>query len=77
MEILETKADGSTRTLLLLKNKDGSGYQYINLEKGHICPCKFNTEEEAFKDLEKLIEKGKIKKYVIICNLGGINGKRC
>ena len=66
MRIIETLADGTTRELLLLKNKDGTGYQYINLDKQHICPCKFETIEEALKDLDRLIEKGKIKKYEIV-----------
>ncbi len=67
MEILETRIDGSTKPLLLYKNKDSSGYQFINLEKEHICPCKFKTEEEALKDLDKLILEGKIKNYKITC----------
>ena len=66
MRIIETLADGTTRELMLLKNKNGTGYQYINLDKKHICPCKFESIEEALKDLDRLIEKGKIKKYEIV-----------
>lgn len=36
-----------TVEVLILPNKDGSGYQYVNLTKGHICPCKFKTSFEA------------------------------
>ena len=66
MEVLETLNDGSFRKLLILKNKDGSGYQFINLQKRHICPCKFKTQEEALEDLNRLVESGKIKEYVVI-----------
>jgi len=38
--------------VLLLPHKDGSGYSYINTTKGHICPCKFNTIEEALDDMK-------------------------
>lgn len=38
--------------VMLLPHKDGSGYSYINLTKGHICPCKFKTVEEALLDMK-------------------------
>lgn len=38
--------------VMLLPHKDGSGYSYINLTKGHICPCKFKTIEEALLDMK-------------------------
>lgn len=52
-----------TVEVLLLKNKDGSGYQYINLTKEHICPCKFETVTKAIKDMENLQKEGKIISY--------------
>ena len=39
--------------VLLLKHKDGSGWSFVNLTKGHICPCKFDSKEEAMKDMKK------------------------
>ena len=41
------KRPKDTVEVLVLPNKDGSGYQYVNLTKGHICPCKFKTAFEA------------------------------
>lgn len=35
----------------ILPNKEGR-YQFVNITKGHICPCQFSTIEEAMKDLE-------------------------
>lgn len=43
--------------VLLLPHKDGSGYSYVNLTSGHICPCKFETEAEAIADM---IGKGNV-----------------
>jgi ssRNA-specific RNase YbeY (16S rRNA maturation enzyme) len=37
--------------VLLLPSKNKKYYSFINLTKGHICPCKFKTEEEAIEDL--------------------------
>lgn len=34
----------------ILPHKDGSGYSYVNLTKGHICPCKFESIELAIQD---------------------------
>lgn len=37
--------------VLILPHKDGSGYSFVNLTKGHICPCKFATIQDAIADL--------------------------
>lgn len=39
--------------VLLLPHKNKKCYSFINLTKGHICPCKFKTEEEAIEDLRR------------------------
>lgn len=49
--LVERKTD--TIEVMLLPHKDGSGYSYINLTKGNICPCKFPTMEEAIADMDK------------------------
>jgi hypothetical protein len=46
--------------VLLLPHKDGSGYTYVNLTKGHICPCKFSSIEDAINDMEN---NPKVKSY--------------
>lgn len=38
--------------VLLLKNKSDSTYSFINLTKGHICPCRFESESDAIEDLK-------------------------
>ena len=51
MKIFVKRTDGIIE-VLLLPHKDGSGYSYVNLTKGHICPCKFKTVKDAIKDMD-------------------------
>lgn len=44
------RTDGIIK-VLVLPHKDGSGYSFVNLTKGHICPCKFKTIEDAIMDM--------------------------
>ena len=60
-----TRVDG-VFDILLLKHKIHKGYSFINLTKEHICPCIFNTEEDALADLEKYKQLGKIIDYEIV-----------
>ena len=57
-----TRVDG-VFDILLLKHKTYNGYSFVNLTKGHICPCVFKSEEEALADLEKYNQSGKIINY--------------
>ena len=47
----------------IFRNKNDNTYSFINLTKGHICPCRFLTINEALMDLKKYIKEGKIIKY--------------
>ena len=47
----------------IFRNKNDNTYSFINLTKGHICPCCFLMINEALMDLEKYIKEGKIIKY--------------
>lgn len=48
----------------IMKNKSDASYSFINLTKEHIiCPCKFNSIDEALKDMDKLKDCGKILNY--------------
>lgn len=47
------KHSGKVVKLLLLPGKNGKDWQYVNLTKKHICPCKFETKEKALEDFEK------------------------
>ena len=53
-------------TVLLLKHKNTNEYSFVNLTKGHICPCRFKSINEAVKDLEERKESGNIINYKFI-----------
>lgn len=50
----------------ILKNKSDNTYSFVNLTKGHICTCRFKTEEEAIQDLQSKVESGEIIGYEAI-----------
>ena len=47
----------------LLKHKGTNTYSYVNLTKGHICSCVFDTVEEAIADMEDRKKQGLIEGY--------------
>ena len=40
----------------ILLHKGTELYSYVNLTKGHICPCKFESVEAAIEDLNNYDE---------------------
>ena len=38
--------------VLLLRHKGTDKYSFVNLTKGHICKCVFDSVDEAMKDIE-------------------------
>ena len=47
----------------IMKNKSDETYSFINLSKEHICSCKFNSIDDALKDMNWLKDCGKIINY--------------
>lgn len=47
------KYGGKAVRILLLPGKNGKDWQFVNLSKKHICPCKFETKAAALEDFEK------------------------
>jgi hypothetical protein len=57
-----------TVIVLLMKNKidevlSNTTWTFVNITKGHICPCKFRSIEDAILDMDRQIKTGKIIKY--------------
>lgn len=50
----------------ICKNKNDNTYSFINFTKDHICPCKFDTIDEAINDLKEYKNKGKVLEYIKI-----------
>ena len=51
------KNNSGIKIIYLMPEKDGTDWQYINMSKGHICPCKFKTRAEALDDFKKYTYK--------------------
>ena len=67
MKLKIIRTDGIVE-VLLFRNKSDNTYSYINLTKGHICPCKFKTIEHAIKDLKnypKVISYREVDYFVV------------
>ena len=47
----------------IMRNKSDNTYSFVNLTKNHICPCRFNSVEDAVKDMNKKILNGEIISY--------------
>lgn len=52
----------------ILRDKSSDKYRYVNLTKGHICKCSFDSREEALLDLLN---------YPEIVGISNINDKAC
>ena len=50
----------------ILRNKSDNTYSYVNLTKGHICPCRVVSEEEALHDMDRKIKSGEILRYILL-----------
>lgn len=57
-EVVSTKS-GNEYSLIIIKEKAEDVYRIVNLTKGHICPCKFSTYEEAEDDIYRYQSEGK------------------
>ena len=52
-----------TIEVLLLPYKNTNKYSFVNITKGHICSCVFNSIDEAIEDMEERKKKGLIDRY--------------
>ena len=52
-----------TIEVLLLPHKNTNKYSFVNITKGHICSCVFNSINEAIEDMEERKKKGLINRY--------------
>ena len=57
------KRPKDTVKVILIRHKIEEQYSFVNLTKGHICPCKFHSVEAAMKDLEEYKRRGDIIEY--------------
>lgn len=60
------KKSGDVLVLLLPSKEKPVYYSFINLAKGHICSCKFESIAAAIEDMESRKLAGKIISYDLI-----------
>jgi hypothetical protein len=63
--VIEVVRPKDTVVVTILKHKLENKYSFVNLTKGHICPCKFNSIKEAIEELEQNKKEGKVLSYII------------
>ncbi|MEG1585980.1 MAG: hypothetical protein RR346_03820 [Bacteroidales bacterium] len=65
-EILVKNAENNVIRVIILPHKDTGKYSFINMSKGHICPCQFDSIDDAMVDLESKLQAGSILGYKVI-----------
>ena len=50
--IIVTRKNGSVRETEIMFDRASGKYCFVNLTSHHVCACRFDTEEEAIKDLD-------------------------
>ena len=53
-------------SVFLLRHKNTDKWSFINMTKGHICQCIFDSIEDAMKDIEDRKKKGLLIDYEIV-----------
>lgn len=48
---VKSTRSGNIYNLLILKERVEGKYRICNLTKEHICPCRFDTYDDAVKDI--------------------------
>lgn len=63
--IIVTKNDGTKCVCTIMQHKFTKKYSFVNITKGHICSCEFNTQEEAIEDLYNKYNNKEIAQYIL------------
>lgn len=59
----------------IMRNKSDNTYSFVNLTKGHICSCRFDSVEDAVKDMDEKILNGEVTGYFELEEIKKINNK--
>jgi len=59
---LVTRPKDTVEVAIMLHKNTGK-YSFVNLTKGHICLCKFDSHAKALQDMEDQIRLGKVINY--------------
>ena len=65
MRFIVYKQSGNVE-VLLLPHKETGKFSFINLTKGHICSCQFDSIKDAIHDMDNRKSKGLLDSYEIV-----------
>lgn len=65
MRFMVYKQSGNVE-VLLLPHKDTGKFSFVNLTKGHICSCQFDSIRDAINDMEIRKQQGLLDSYDIL-----------
>jgi hypothetical protein len=68
-KLYSVKRPQNTVNVAILSNMSDGTFSFVNLTEGHICKCRFNSEEEAIADMDKQVELGNVISYKEITNI--------
>ena len=57
------KKSGEIVTVSIMFSRHSNKYHFVNLTKGHICACAFDSIDDAIADMDKQMKDGKIEQY--------------
>lgn len=63
--IIVIKNDDTKCVCTIMQHKFTKKYSFVNITKGHICSCEFNTQEEALTDLRNKYKNKEILHYIL------------
>ena len=66
LEIIVKRGGNDCIRVGIMKHKDSDKYSFINLSKMHICPCLFDSVDDALSELDVKKANGDIINYVIL-----------
>ena len=64
MKMFNVVRHTDTVVVYIMRNKSDDTYSFVNITKGHICSCRFKTEEDAIKDMIRLKKEGAILDFI-------------
>ena len=53
----------NTVIVAIMFNRQNKKYHFVNLSHNHICPCAFDTKDDAVKDMDHKVKTGEILYY--------------
>lgn len=64
MKMFNVVRHTDTVIVYIMRNKSDDTYSFVNITKGHICSCRFKTQEDAIQDMVRLKKEGTILDFI-------------